>query len=209
VRQAVAVADDLVQDVRLGRVERQRVVPDVLRRVEDPVAERAVELAQRDEAGGRHVAEAGERRQELVDLVELGDPVLGQLQACLAGQVLGAGQVLVQGVQLAADHAPDVVLGLGVVDLGQRLAVLPRHRERRDAVAAPAVDRVGRPRMIVTEVDDGVTLRVRRHRRVELGFLEHRIPPGVSASGRAGRARRAVVGRAGGVPCTRFSGGTG
>ena len=57
----VAVPDDLVDEVGLGRVQRHRAVADVLRRVEDAVAERAEELAQRHEPGGRVVAEAGQR----------------------------------------------------------------------------------------------------------------------------------------------------
>jgi hypothetical protein len=56
------VADDLVNDVRLGRVERLRRVADVLRGVEDAVGQRAVELAQRDEPGRRVISEAASWR---------------------------------------------------------------------------------------------------------------------------------------------------
>ena len=56
----VPVADDLVDDVRLGRVERQRRVAHVLGGVKRAIGERGVERAQVDEAGGRHVAPAAE-----------------------------------------------------------------------------------------------------------------------------------------------------
>ena len=73
------MADDLVDDVRLGRVERLGRVADVLRRVEDAVAERAVELAQLDQAGRRVVARSrSAARRPRGDLVELRDAVLGQ-----------------------------------------------------------------------------------------------------------------------------------
>ena len=112
--EAVPVPDDLVQDVRLGRVERHRVVPDVLRRVEDPVREGAVELQQGHQPGGGHVPEPRERAQELVHLDELRDAGLRKPQPLLALEVDGAGQALVQTMQLAADDPPHVVLGLGV-----------------------------------------------------------------------------------------------
>ena len=44
VREAVAVPDHLVENVRLGRVQRHRVVPDVLSRMESPVREGAIEV---------------------------------------------------------------------------------------------------------------------------------------------------------------------
>ena len=134
VGQAVAVAEHLVQDVGLRRVERHRVVPDVLGGVEDPVGQRPVELGQRDQPGGGHVAEPGQRAQQLVDLGELRDPGLGQAEPLLALQVGGTGQPLVQPVQLGADDAPDLVLGLGV---GRRSAGgVPGCHSRASAASA-------------------------------------------------------------------------
>src|SRR3954447_10253360 len=57
-REQVAVADHLVDQIGLGRVEGSGRVADVLRRVEYPVGERAVELPERYEPRGGHVAEA-------------------------------------------------------------------------------------------------------------------------------------------------------
>jgi hypothetical protein len=56
----VRVADDLVDDVGLGGVERLAGVAQVLGRVEDPVAQRAVEVAQPDQAGGTDIRPTGE-----------------------------------------------------------------------------------------------------------------------------------------------------
>ena len=61
VGEQVPVPDHLVHDVRLGRVERRARVAQVLRRVEDAVGERAVELVERDEPGGGVEREAGQR----------------------------------------------------------------------------------------------------------------------------------------------------
>ena len=71
----VAVADHLVDEVGLGRVERHAPVADVLRRVEHAVAERAVELFERDEPGGRQVAKPVSGSRPARDLVELRDAV--------------------------------------------------------------------------------------------------------------------------------------
>src|SRR5262249_24340593 len=57
------VTDELVDDVRLGRVERQAVVPDVLRREEAPGGELAHEPTWRDQSGDRRQDEAGGRAE--------------------------------------------------------------------------------------------------------------------------------------------------
>jgi hypothetical protein len=54
------VADHLVDEVGLGRVERTGVVADVLRGVKDAVGERPVELVKADESGGGVVGKAGQ-----------------------------------------------------------------------------------------------------------------------------------------------------
>ena len=74
----------------------------------------SIELEQRHQPGCWHVLEAGERAEHLVHLDELRDPLLGELQSLLALEVGGAGEPLVQAVQLGADDAPDLVLGFGV-----------------------------------------------------------------------------------------------
>ena len=80
-RERDGVPDDLVHDVGLGRVERHRVVADVLRRPEVAVGQRAVEVEQADEAGGRVVGEAGQRGERRGDVGELRDVVGGQVAA--------------------------------------------------------------------------------------------------------------------------------
>jgi hypothetical protein len=190
----VPVPDDLVDDVGLGGVERLGRVADVLRRVEDAVGQRAVELAQRDEPRRAVVLEAGQRAQAGGDLAELRDVVLRQPEAGLALEVLAAGVLLVLVVQLAAHDAPDLVLGLGVVDARDRLAGRPGHRRRRDLVAALAVLGVVEPRVVLAEVDLDLAVLALGDRRVQLGFLEHRSAPQVVRS--ATRApRRATTGK--------------
>src|SRR5689334_13250514 len=147
--------------------------------MEDAVGQRAVELAQRDEPGRAVVLEAGQRAQAVGHLAELRDVVLGQSQARLALEVLGAGVLLVLVVQLAADDAPDLVLGLGVVDVRDRLAGRPRHGRGGDLVATGAVIGVVEPRMVLAEVDLDLAVLVLRDRRVQLGLFEHLAPPRV------------------------------
>jgi hypothetical protein len=56
-------------------------------------------------------------------------------------------------VQLAADRAPDLVLGLGVLDGRRRLAGRPGQRGGGDVVAARLVDGVVEAGVILAEVD--------------------------------------------------------
>jgi hypothetical protein len=167
------VADDLVDDVRFGRVERLGRVADVLRGVKDAVGQGAVELAQGDEARGAAVLEARQRAQAVGDLAELRDVVLGQPQQCLALEVLPTGVRLVLVVQLAAHDPPDLVLGVGVVDVRDRLARRPRQRGGGDLVATRAVVGVVEAGMVLAEMDLDLAVIVLGDRRVELGFLEH------------------------------------
>src|SRR4051794_26856396 len=175
-REHVPVADDLVDDVRLGRVERLGGMADVLRRVEDAMRERAVELAQRDEAGRRVVLEAGQRLQARRDLVELGHPVLGQRESGLRLEELAAGVLLVLRAQLAADRSPDLVLDVGVGDLRDRLAGRPARRRGRDLVAPLAVGGVVEARVLLAEVDDRRAVLALCDRRVQLCLFEHLAP---------------------------------
>jgi hypothetical protein len=167
------VADHLVDEVGLGRVQRHRAVADVLRRVEDAVAERAEEVAQRDQAGGRVVGPAGQRRQAGAHLVELRDAVGRQLERGGGVAELAAGVLVVLGRQLARHDAPDLVLGVGVLDLRDRLAGLPGERPGGDVVAPLAIGRIAGTGVVGAELDGDRTVGVLRHRRVQLSFLEH------------------------------------
>jgi hypothetical protein len=82
--QAITVADNLMDDIRLWCVERHGVVPNVLRGVENPVRQGSVELKERDETGRRHVSKASQRAEHLVHLNELRDVILGKSQSLFA-----------------------------------------------------------------------------------------------------------------------------
>ena len=99
--QQVPVADDLVDDVRLGRVERARRVAHVLGRVEQPVRQRPVELAQRHQPRRRRVVEARQRPQPVADQVEARHAVGRQVERGLRGEELVDRQLVVLGRQLA------------------------------------------------------------------------------------------------------------
>src|SRR4029453_667103 len=140
--QAVAVADDFVDDVGLGCVERYGGVSNVLRGVEGAVGQGSVELKERHQPGRGHVLEAGERFEQLVHLDELWDLVLGKLESLFALQVSGAGETLVEVVKLGADNAPDLLLGVCVCRNWWVRAGLPVHGECGKSVASSPVLRV-------------------------------------------------------------------
>jgi hypothetical protein len=184
------VADDLVDDVRLGGVERLGRVADVLRGVEDAVGQRPVELEQRDEARGRVVLEAGQRPQPVGDLVELRHAVLRQAEGGLRLEVLTARVALVAAAQLAAHRPPDLVLGLEVLDPRDRRTGRPQRRRRGDLVATLAVRRIVEAGVLGPEMDDDAAVVLMGHRRVQLRFLEH-----LSPSDPAGREKEVTTRR--------------
>ena len=167
------MAEHLVDDVGLWRVERLGRMTDVLGGVEEPVTEGGVELAQLDQTWRRDVAEAGQRPQLRGDLVELGNPVDRQAEALLGGQVLRVGAQPVLVGQLAADLPPDGGLAVGVVDPWQRLTGAPGDGARGDGVAARPVVGIGEAGMVRPEMHLDAAILVVRHRGVELSLFEH------------------------------------
>ena len=179
------------------------MMPDVLRRVEDPVGQRSVELHQFDQPGRRHIAESGQRPEQLVHLDQLRDARFGQPETRLALQVDRAGQSLVQGVQLTADDPPHLVLVIGIRRGRRRGARLPLHRQRGECVTPGAILRVDRAGVVAAQVDGDATVVATGHGRIELCFLEHHYLRGirtgraVTSLGRAARLDRSPGGRAG------------
>ena len=159
VGEQVAVADHLVDQVGLGRVERRRGMADVLGRVELAVGEVAVELAHRDDPGGGDVAKAGQRLERVGDLVELRDPVGRQRERRLGLAERAAGVAVVLGRELALHRAPDLLLGLVVVDPAAPARRGSSRAPPRRSGCAAAGTRVGLARVIVGEVDgDGAVV---------------------------------------------------
>ena len=180
------MADDLVDDVGLGGVERLARVPEVLGGVEGAAAQVGVELAQRHQPGGGAVAPAGERVQPLGDLVQLRHVVGGQREGGLGREELGVRVLLVLGCELGRHQAPDAVLLVGVLDGRHRLAGSVRERRGRDLAASGAVVGIGEAGVVLPQVHLHLTVGVGRHGRVELSFLEHRAHLLVSCRGLVG-----------------------
>ena len=108
--EARGVADELVDDVGLRRVERHAVVPDVLRREEHAASERTEEASRGDQSPhGQHV-DARALRELLVDCDELRD--LAAVEVELGGRFppLADAQPLVERGEVLPDAPPDRVL---------------------------------------------------------------------------------------------------
>ena len=157
------MADDLVDDVGLGRVERLARVPQVLRGVEGARPEVGVELAQRHQPGGRAVAPAGQRLQPLGHLVQLRHVVGRQREGGLGREELRVRVLLVLGRELGRDQAPDALLLVGVVDRRHRLARPVRQGCRGDVPAARPVGGIGEAGVVLTQVHLHLTVGVGRH----------------------------------------------
>jgi len=169
----VGVADDLVDDVGFGGVERLAGVAQVLRGVEHALTQRPVELAQRHQAGGRGIRPSGEREEVLGHHRQLRHPIGGQPEGGLAAQVFGVGVALVLGREFGAGDPPDLVLLGRVADQRHGGAGLPGEGGGRDLAAAGQVCRVVQSRMIGAQVHLDGAVGADGHGGVELAFLEH------------------------------------
>ena len=148
---------------------------DVLRRVEPPLRERAVELVERDQPGGRHVAPAASAAvARSLTSSRFGIRSAGSDDPLLRLPELGHRVALVLGRELAADGRPHFLLLVGVGDRRRGLSGSPGERRGSD-LRCGAARYAGSfapgwscARCTVTEPSSPV-----RHGRVELSFLEH------------------------------------
>jgi hypothetical protein len=169
----VAVADDLVDDVGLRRVQRDGRMADVLCGMEDPVSQGAIERVEGDEAGGGDVGPSGQPTDALGDLVERRYPVARERDPPERLAILGDGVAIVLGRELAPHGPPHLLLLVAVRNRRGGLPGVPGECRRRDLAAPRPIRRVVGARMIVGEVDGHGTVGPGGHRGVELGFLEH------------------------------------
>ena len=147
----VGVADQLVDDVGLGCVERDRVVADVLRRAEGPLRQRPVEGAGRHQPGDRADAPAGQSVEPGRHLTELRHPVGREVEPIGTVPVGGDGEPLVQHRQLGRDRPPQGVLLRRVAHRLDRVARHVRLADRRDVGPAATIGQVLGPRVVVGE----------------------------------------------------------
>src|SRR3954447_11380111 len=148
------VPDELVDDVRLRRVERPAGVPDILSGEEDA----APEMAEKGAVGhqprdGLH-RKAGRPSEDPIDVGKLRDALAIERDERGALPVLAAYIALVQGSEVLPDGPPDPLLVLGVLDGRNGIALAILHRDPRDRVAPGAIRRVPEPGMLGIEVDE-------------------------------------------------------
>lgn len=132
-------------NLRLGRVVGAVDVTDVLGALEDSEREAGEEVAGGEEAGSRAQGESRVLSEELADVLQLGHAVW--LEDLLVHQLLEDTLVLLAGVlrhevHQGVEHAlPGLVLGLGVRDVGDRVAVLVSEGDLGDQLPANRIVR--------------------------------------------------------------------
>ena len=148
------MTDDLVNDVRLRCVEGNRVVPDVLGRVEDPLCQssRRTAWSAPDPTTGRNRNPVSARSRSSTS-ESWGTRVRGQDQPISCIEVRRTGEPPVLGCELSRDDVPDLVL-LGACSGRRGSGRLARRRRkpRRSPPAAPRYSWSLKPGMILGEV---------------------------------------------------------
>mmetsp|Transcript_12214 Transcript_12214/g.32321 ORF Transcript_12214/g.32321 Transcript_12214/m.32321 type:complete len:232 (+) Transcript_12214:376-1071(+) len=146
------VPKHLVADVRLRGVERATGMSNVLRGVEHTECKPVEEIARGEEAHDGLEGEAGGGAEVRGDVTKLGDCTRGEdavlFQEAHRGVVFPAGVGRAQCGEFFVDDAPGLLLGGGVVDGREALAVLVAHGVFGDFGAAEAVLFVVESRMV-------------------------------------------------------------
>ena len=152
VRQHHDVAEELVDDVRLGGVHGLGVVPHVLRAVEGLEREAREEVSGVQEPGDRPDPPAGPLLDQRRHVLELRDNVLPEVEQLPVLVELGAGVGGVQGHEVPQGSAPRLDLVRGVLHAGDRLPDLVGVSQLHDLHAALLVVRVQEAGVLLAEL---------------------------------------------------------
>ena len=102
-RQCDTVPNDFVNDIRLRRVERRRVVPNVLGAEKYSVRQVFQEHAGLDQAGNWFKTEAADGLYFFIDLAQLGNSIVGKTQTVQCFEIFRTGEFLVRRPQRPPD----------------------------------------------------------------------------------------------------------
>src|SRR3954470_24101230 len=136
------VSDELVDDVRLRRVERPAGVANILSGEKDAAAEMAQKGAVGHQPRDWLHREARRAGEGPIDIRKVRDALAIERDERGALPVLAACIALVQGSEVLPDGPPDPLLALGVLDSRNGIALPILHRDPRDRVAPGAIRRV-------------------------------------------------------------------
>src|SRR5437588_11739372 len=157
-----------MRHVRLRRVERCRMMSDVLCGEKDAARKRFKKDARLDQSGHRLKFESTDSFNLRRHFAHLRNPILRQCQSSHAFEILRAGMYLMRGFECLPDCAPDLVFFRSVRRIGNRRARLIRESDLSDLIAACAILRITKTRMIRVELNNRISVRdpfikVRRH----------------------------------------------
>src|SRR3954470_22675975 len=148
------VPDELVDDVRLRRVEGPAGMPNILSGEEDATSEMPEKGAVGHQPRDRLHREARRASEDPIDFGKLRDALAIERDERGALPVLAAHIALVQGSEVLPDGPPDPLLVLGVLDVRNGIALAILHRDPHDRVAPGTIRRVPEPGMIGIELDE-------------------------------------------------------
>src|ERR1051326_5812771 len=102
------MSDHFVRDVGLGRVERGRMVTNVLRREKHAARERFEKNAWLDQAGDGFEAEPAERLDLATDFVQLRNAISVEVQLLDTREILGTGVLAMRWSEGLPNRSPNV-----------------------------------------------------------------------------------------------------
>ena len=166
------MADEFVDHVRFGGVERAARVPDVLRGQENAIRQERQERPRGHETGNGEHAEPGQRPDAGVHVLELRNPGAVERYRVHTFEVLGAGEIPVPRIEKFPDVLPDGVLPVGVGDLRGRVSRDVGEGELGDGVPPGAIHRVPEAGMVGIERNEFRAAAGSRPRLVGQGVQE-------------------------------------
>src|SRR4030095_10358754 len=150
--------EDFVHYVGLGRVERCRVVTNVLGTEKHAVGQRLQKDARFDQACHRFQTKPAERLNLFTNLAQLRNAIRVKCKSFDAIEVLRTGMRTMSWSQRLPDSAPNTMLQIRVGSRRYWRSGLITHGNLRNRITTSAVLRISKARMVWIQFDQGVTV---------------------------------------------------
>src|SRR6266576_7017972 len=123
------MADDLVDHVRLWRVERSRMMPNILRAKKDAVGKIFQKDPRLDQTGNWLQTKAADRQNLLIDFAQLRNASGRKVQLLQTLEVFRARMLPVRRLQRSPDREPDLMLLIRIRSIRNGIAGVIVHRD--------------------------------------------------------------------------------
>src|ERR1043165_2703793 len=152
------MTDDLVSDVRFGRVERRRMVTDVLRGDKNSAREGLEKNAWLNQARHGFEAETADRFHLAAYFIQLRNAIVVKIQSLEAVEILGTSVRSVRRSKRFPNRLPNTVFDIGIRRGWNWRTRLIAHRNLGNGIAAGTIFVVSESRMVGIKLQQRIAI---------------------------------------------------